>query len=92
MQSAEHREATPDNTDENSLLKKIEEIKKEIEIFEQKLEGPQKLYQDYLKKKTEYDSAKKKIIGDKKTPQTLAWFEEEKIPMWQTHTWQSVAE
>lgn len=69
---------SPDNTDENSLLKKIEEIKKEIEIFEQKLEGPQKLYQDYLKKKTEYDSARNTIVGDVKTPQTLAWFEEEK--------------
>lgn len=69
---------SPENTDDNSLLKRIEEISKNIEICEQKLEGPQKLYQAYLKKKTEYDSAKKKIIGDEKTPQTLTWFEDEK--------------
>lgn len=69
---------SPDNTDENSLLKKIEEIKKEIEIFEQKLEGPQKLYQTYLKKKTEYDSARNTIIGDENTPQSLAWLNNEK--------------
>lgn len=69
---------SPDNTDENSLLKKIEEIKKEIEIFEQKLEGPQKLYQTYLNKKTEYDSARNTIIGDENTPQSLAWLNNEK--------------
>lgn len=69
---------SPDNTDDNSLLKKIEEINKKIEICEQKLEGPQKLYQTYLKKKTEYDSARNTIIGDENTPQSLAWLNNEK--------------
>lgn len=69
---------SPDNTDDNSLLKKIEEINKNIEICEQKLEGPQKLYQAYLKKKAEYETARNEIIGDVNTPQTLEWFKNEK--------------
>ena len=69
---------SPDNTDDNSLLKKIEEIKNNIEFCEQKLEGPQKLYQAYLKKKAEYEAARNAIIGDVNTPQTLEWFKSEK--------------
>ena len=69
---------SPDNENDNSLLKKNEEINKNIEICEQKLEGPQKLYQAYLKKKAEYEAARNAIMGDVDTPQTLEWFKNEK--------------
>lgn len=67
-----------DNTDESNLTKQLEDINKNIETCEQKLEGPQKAYQAYLKQKEEYDNARNNIVGDADTPQSLTWYENEK--------------
>lgn len=67
-----------DNTDESSLTKQLEDINKNIETCEQKLEGPQKAYQAYLKQKEEYENARNAIVGDADTPQSLTWYENEK--------------
>lgn len=67
-----------DNTDESNLTKQLEDINKNIETCEQKLEGPQKAYQAYLKQKEEYDNARNTIVGDADTPQSLTWYENEK--------------
>lgn len=68
----------PDSLDEKNLITQINKINKDIEINEEKLEGPQKSYQKYLKEKEEYENIKKTIIGDEDTPQSLAWYKKEK--------------
>lgn len=73
-----NKSLSSDNTDESNLTKQLEDINKNIETCEQKLEGPQKAYQAYLKQKEEYENARNVIVGDSDTPQSLTWYENEK--------------
>ncbi|MBD5439280.1 MAG: hypothetical protein HDR37_12100 [Treponema sp.] len=66
------------SSDDSNLINQINKLNQEIENYEQKLEEPQKEYQLYLKKKEEYENAKKIITGDENTPQTLKWYQKEK--------------
>ncbi|HNF26534.1 MAG TPA: hypothetical protein PKV80_18815, partial [Leptospiraceae bacterium] len=55
-------------------------IKNEILLKEQeKLEGPQKEYQDFLSQFKEWENKKKAIEGDENTPDTLKFLEKEKF-------------
>ena len=67
-----------DSSDDDNLINQNAKLSQEIEKYEQKLEGPQKEYQLYLKKKEEYEKAKKAIVGDENIAQTLAWYKKEK--------------
>lgn len=73
-----NKSLSSDNTDESNLTKQLEDINKNIETCEQKLEGPQKAYQAYLKQKEKYENARNVIVGDSDTPQSLTWYENEK--------------
>lgn len=66
------------SSDDSNLMNQIKKLKQEIEKHEQKLEEPQKEYQLYLKKKEEYENAKKIITGNENMPQTLKWYQKEK--------------
>ena len=66
------------SSDDSNLMNQIKKLNQEIEKHEQKLEAPQKEYQLYLKKKEEYENAKKIITGDENAPQTLEWYQKEK--------------
>lgn len=67
-----------DENDPTSLASQIKELGSKIKQDEQKLEGPQKEYQNYLSQKEAYDRALKEIVGDDDTIESLRWFQKEK--------------
>lgn len=67
-----------DENDPASLFSQLKELDSKIKQDEQKLEGPQKEYQNYLSKKEEYDNKVKEIEGDDDTVESLKWYQKEK--------------
>ena len=61
-----------------SLSSQLEDVECKIKQDEEKLEGPQKEYQNYLSKKEEYDNKIKEIEGDDETIESLKWYQKEK--------------
>ena len=67
-----------DVEDPMSLSSQLEDVESKIRQDEEKLEGPQKEYQNYLSKKEEYDNKIKEIEGDDETIESLKWYQKEK--------------
>lgn len=67
-----------DVEDPMSLSSQLEDVECKIKQDEEKLEGPQKEYQNYLSKKEEYDNKIKEIEGDDETIESLKWYQKEK--------------
>lgn len=54
---------------------KTEQLKKEVKGLRNKLDQPNKEYQAYLKEKEEWEVRLKEIEGDKSTPDTIKYYE-----------------
>ena len=67
-----------DVEDPMSLSSQLEDVECKIKQDEEKLEGAQKEYQNYLSKKEEYDNKIKEIEGDDETIESLKWYQKEK--------------
>ncbi len=53
------------------------EKEKEITLLKEQLEGPDRAYQEYIKKVEEYEQKKKELLGEEKTPDTISYLEKE---------------
>lgn len=62
---------------ENTLQQDLDNQETLLKLEQNKLDGPQKEYQKYLKEKSEWDEKKKQIEGDENKPNTLNQFKKE---------------
>ena len=61
---------------EQSLVVQLTSVEKSLQRLYSKLDQPNKAYQNYLKAREAWEAEKAKIIGDKKTPETLTYLKE----------------
>ena len=69
------QEISKKEQDINNLIENITKIKGQIKEKQNELDKPNREYQDYLNKHEIWNSRKKEIIGNEKTPDTLKFFE-----------------
>jgi ABC-type lipoprotein export system ATPase subunit len=67
-----------EKSENNTLIVKYEEKKKELEVEQNKLDEPQKKYQKYLEDYQIFEKQKKDIIGDENKFDSKTWLEKEK--------------
>ena len=67
-----------DVEDPTSLSSQLKDVESKIKQDEEKLEGPQKEYQNYLSEKEAYDNKVKEIEGDDEAIESLKWYQKEK--------------
>ena len=66
-----------DSCEPNNLNLKLNEKLKELSNIQLQLEGPEREYQQYLRKNEEYETQRKSIEGTENIPNTLCWLKKE---------------